>query len=98
MTFGCGSATPAEAICDAAVDFQKSCDSSFAATDADMAECQAEYASVTQECSDAMVASFKCQADNGECSEDGETACTTEMINLLSACPDLFQGMGDDAP
>ena len=90
-TIGCGDSGPSSSVpvCQAAIDANAVCDPDVARTDAEIADCEAGNASISQECSDATVAMMNCQADNEACTDEAFMAsCMTEAMAADQACPD----------
>ena len=90
-TLGCGDSGPSStnAVCQAGIDANAVCDPDVALTDADIADCEAGNASISQECSDATVAMLGCRADNEACTDEALMAsCMTEAMAMGEACPD----------
>ena len=101
FTLGCGDSalTSSNAVCQAGLESAAVCDPDETLTEADIADCEAGNAGLTQECTDASVAMMNCRATNEACTDETlMSSCMTEIMAMSEACPDDGPpGGGDDS-
>ncbi len=85
---GCGSDVRTDnAACQAMLDKAAVCEPDAVFSDADIAECEQEFAAIEPTCADAMVALANCQTENEECSDDEPgAACMDQVMAFAENC------------